>query len=84
MRGIFGLVGLLIAMAVAGVLVRQQLKATDASMPKLQAPAAVGEATQSGTGPSLYRHPARQHSTANMYNNNSNRCWTTPCRRAHA
>ena len=49
MRGIFGLIGLLAALVVAGVLVRQQLKATHAPLPALQAPAAPGDAAQGAT-----------------------------------
>lgn len=48
MRGIFGLIGLLVALVVTGVLVRQQLKATYAPVPALQVPATAGDADQSG------------------------------------
>ena len=49
MRGIFGLIGLLAALVVAGVLVRQQLKAAHAPVPALQVPITGGDAAQSGT-----------------------------------
>lgn len=38
MKGIFGLVGLLVALAVVGVLVKKQLGATSQIVPALQAP----------------------------------------------
>ena len=43
MRVIFGLVSLLIVLAVTGVLVRQQMKAVQAPVPALQVPAATGD-----------------------------------------
>lgn len=39
MRGLFGLVGLLLVLAVAGVLVRKQMAAVQAPVPALQTPA---------------------------------------------
>lgn len=42
MRAVFGLVGLLIALAVTGFLVRQQMKAAQAPVPALQVPATAG------------------------------------------
>lgn len=49
MRGIFGLIGLLVALVVTGLLVRQQLKATQAPVPALQLPAVAGDAAPNGT-----------------------------------
>ena len=48
MRGIFGLIGLLVALVVTGLLVRQQLKATQVPVPALQLPAVAGDAAPSG------------------------------------
>ena len=45
MRAIFGLVVLLIALAVTGFLVRQQMKTLQAPVPALQVPAAAGDAS---------------------------------------
>ena len=39
MRGLFGLVGILLVLAVAGVLVRKQMAAVQAPVPALQTPA---------------------------------------------
>lgn len=44
MRAVFGLVGLVVALAIMGVLVKKQLAATRAPVPALQAPAAPGSA----------------------------------------
>ena len=44
MRAIFGLVSLLIVLAITGFLVRQQMKAVQAPVPALQVPAATGDA----------------------------------------
>ena len=44
MKGAFGLVGLLIALALVGVLVKKQLAATQQAIPALQLPAAQGAA----------------------------------------
>lgn len=41
MKGIFGLVGLLVALAVVGVLVKKQLGATSQIVPALQSPVPV-------------------------------------------
>ncbi len=49
MRGLVGILGLLVALVVAGVLVRQQLKATHLPAPALQVPANVGDAAHNGT-----------------------------------
>jgi len=49
MRGLFGILSLLLALGVAGVLVRKQLKATRAPVPALQIPTTGGDAAQSGT-----------------------------------
>lgn len=38
MRGLFGLVGLLVALAVVGVLVRKQMTAVNVQVPSLQTP----------------------------------------------
>jgi hypothetical protein len=43
MRGILGLIGLLVALAVSGVLVRQQMKAVKSPVPALQLPAVAGD-----------------------------------------
>ncbi len=47
MRAIFGLVGLLMVLAVTGFLVRQQMKAAHAPVPALRVPATAGDDTQS-------------------------------------
>lgn len=49
MRVMFGLVGLLITLAIAGVLVRQQMKTTHSPTPTLQAPASADLTTQTDT-----------------------------------
>lgn len=48
MRAIFGVLSLLVVLAVAGVLVRQQLKATHSPVPVLQVPATPGDHAQGG------------------------------------
>lgn len=48
MRGIFGLVGLLMALVLVGLLVRQQMKAGPTSLPVVQQPATSTQAAQSG------------------------------------
>jgi hypothetical protein len=48
MRGLFGLVGLLLVLAVAGLLVRQQMTAIQTPLPALQTPA--GEAAKPPPG----------------------------------
>ncbi|MFN4120074.1 hypothetical protein [Acidovorax sp.] len=46
MRGMFGLVGLVVALALVGVLVKKQMSATRAPVPSLQpAPAVAGAAS---------------------------------------
>jgi hypothetical protein len=42
MKGIFGLVGLLLSLALVGFLVKQQMTSTQQSLPALQVPASVG------------------------------------------
>ena len=49
MRVMFGLVGLLITLAIVGVLVRQQMKTTHSPTPTLQTPASADLATQTDT-----------------------------------
>jgi predicted lipid-binding transport protein (Tim44 family) len=49
MRGIFGLVGLLMALVVVGLLVRQQMNTGRTSLPVVQQPETSAEAAQSGT-----------------------------------
>ena len=49
MRTIFGVLSLLVALAVAGVLLRQQLKATHSSVPVLQLPVTPSDSVQGGT-----------------------------------
>ncbi len=48
MRGLFGLVGLLLVLAVAGLLVRKQMTAVQTPLPALQMPA--GEVAQPPDG----------------------------------
>ena len=40
MRGVFGMVGLVVALAIVGVLVKKQLASTQAVVPSLQVPGA--------------------------------------------
>ena len=49
MRAIFGVLGLLIVLAVTGFLVRQQMKAIQAPVPALQVPAAPGDSSSVDT-----------------------------------
>ena len=49
MRTIFGVLSLLVALAVAGVLLRQQLKATQSPAPVLQVPVLPSGDAQGGT-----------------------------------
>ena len=44
MRAVFGLVGLVVALAIVGVLAKKQLAATRVPVPSLQQPAAAGGA----------------------------------------
>lgn len=57
MRGWFGLVSLVLALCLVGVLVRKQLASTSAPVPVLQAPAPVDAATPT---PSPEGNAARQ------------------------
>jgi hypothetical protein len=47
MRAVFGLVGLLVALAIVGVLAKKQLAATRTPVPSLQPPAVAGSAALS-------------------------------------
>ena len=49
MRGIFGVVGLLMALAVVGLLMRQQMHPGRTSLPVVLQPATPADAAQSGT-----------------------------------
>ena len=49
MRGVFGMVGLVVALAIVGVLAKKQLASTQAVVPSLQVPAAVPVPAPTGT-----------------------------------
>ena len=57
MKGLLGLAGLLVALAVAGVLVKKQLAATQQAVPALAPPAAQGAASP---GAALVREQSQQ------------------------
>ena len=49
MRGVFGMVGLVVALAIVGVLAKKQLASTQAVVPSLQVPGAAPAPTPTGT-----------------------------------
>ena len=51
MRGVFGLVGLVVALAIVGVLAKKQLAATRTPVPSLQLPVASGGAATLAPAP---------------------------------
>jgi O-antigen ligase len=62
MRVMVGLVGLLITLAIVGVLVRQQMKTTHSPTPTLQAPPSANLATQTDTAAVATSSTAAQNS----------------------
>lgn len=58
MKGIFGLVGLLLTLAVLGVLVKKQLAASSQGMPALQAPAPAS--ADGAVAPLVQSQPAQE------------------------
>ena len=53
MKGIFGLVGLLVALAIVGVVVKKQLAATQQSVPALAVPAPPGGSASGAHAPTV-------------------------------
>ena len=49
MRGVFGMVGLVVALAIVGVLAKKQLVSTQAVVPSLQVPGAAPVPAPTGT-----------------------------------
>ena len=49
MRGVFGMVGLVVALAIVGVLAKKQLASTQAVVPSLQVPGAAPVPAPTGT-----------------------------------
>ena len=49
MRGVFGVVGLVVALAIVGVLAKKQLASTQAVVPSLQVPGAAPVPAPTGT-----------------------------------
>ena len=49
MRGVFGMVGLVVALAIVGVLAKKQLASTQAVVPSLQVPGAASVPATTGT-----------------------------------
>jgi hypothetical protein len=60
MRGAFGLIGLLIALAIVGVLVKNQLAATRQAVPALQLPAPAGVPTAPGASAATVKEQSQQ------------------------
>lgn len=60
MKGLFGLVGLLVTLAIVGFLVKTQLAATRQSVPALQAEAPAPPQSQTQTPPANVRQQAQQ------------------------
>ena len=60
MKGVFGLVGLLIALALVGLLVKKQLAATQQAIPALQLPAVQGEAGPDAAPATTVKEQSRQ------------------------
>lgn len=58
MKGIFGLLGLLLALAVVGVLVKKQLAASGQGLPVLQAP--VPASTDGAGAPPVQSQPVQE------------------------
>lgn len=53
MKGVFGLVGLLVALAIVGIVVKKQLAATQQSVPALAVPGVSAAPTGSGAPPTV-------------------------------
>ena len=49
MRGVFGMVGLVVALAIVGVLAKKQLASTRSAVPSLQVPGAASVPAPTGT-----------------------------------
>ena len=60
MRGVFSLVGLLIALALVGLLVKKQLAATQQAIPALQLPVVQGAASLGSAPPATVKQQSRQ------------------------
>ena len=60
MKGVFGLAGLLIALALVGLLVKKQLAAMQQPVPALQLPAAQGSANPGAAPAATVKEQGRQ------------------------
>ncbi|MEO7128492.1 MAG: hypothetical protein ABI040_06440 [Rhodoferax sp.] len=60
MKGVFSLIGLLIALGLVGLLVKKQLAATQQAIPALQLPAVQGAASPGSVPPTTVKQQSRQ------------------------